>query len=237
MGAPTPRGGRCRSGRRHLARRSSKRLGPDHAAVRARRTLHRRHEGSPPVRWSGGAQSASRSSSSRSRRYRPLRAKIFLPIRSAMSSLWAVISDRAQAAGLFGGNIAAETIYSVSLGATCLRLRRAPLARGADPRQHRGLRVLGPDPGSRWSWRRRGQHDGGWSSRGSASTTPPAFSGSRPRNACARAHSPPPAWGYLLARWLTRKGYAPVPQLEAVDACVAPPGTSRESRRWRRPPS
>ena len=89
-----------------------------------------------------------------------LRAKIFPPIRSAMSSLWAVISDRRKRLELFGGNIAAETIYSVSLGATCLAYGVASLARRADPRQHRSLRVLGPDPGSRWSRRRRGQHDG-----------------------------------------------------------------------------
>ena len=49
-----------------------------------------------------------------------LRAKVLPPIKSALSSLWTVIRDRRKRLELFGGSIAAELLYSLALGATCL---------------------------------------------------------------------------------------------------------------------
>jgi uncharacterized membrane protein YbhN (UPF0104 family) len=49
-----------------------------------------------------------------------LREKVLPPMRSAISSLWAVIRDRRKRLELFGGSIAAELLYSLALGATCL---------------------------------------------------------------------------------------------------------------------
>ncbi len=49
-----------------------------------------------------------------------VRAKVLPPVRSALSSLWTVIRDRGKRLELFGGSIAAELLYSLALGATCL---------------------------------------------------------------------------------------------------------------------
>ena len=49
-----------------------------------------------------------------------LREKVLPPVRSALSSLWNVIRDRRKRLELFGGSIAAELLYSLALGATCL---------------------------------------------------------------------------------------------------------------------
>jgi uncharacterized membrane protein YbhN (UPF0104 family)/tRNA A-37 threonylcarbamoyl transferase component Bud32 len=49
-----------------------------------------------------------------------LREKVLPPVRSALSSLWTVIRDRRKRLELFGGSIAAELLYSLALGATCL---------------------------------------------------------------------------------------------------------------------
>jgi uncharacterized membrane protein YbhN (UPF0104 family) len=49
-----------------------------------------------------------------------LRTKVLPPVQSALSSLWTVIRDRRKRLELFGGSIAAELLYSLALGATCL---------------------------------------------------------------------------------------------------------------------
>ena len=49
-----------------------------------------------------------------------LRDKVLPPIRSALSSLWAVIRDRRKRLELFGGTVIAEMLYVLALGATCL---------------------------------------------------------------------------------------------------------------------
>jgi uncharacterized membrane protein YbhN (UPF0104 family)/tRNA A-37 threonylcarbamoyl transferase component Bud32 len=132
-----------------------------------------------------------------------LRAKIFPPIRSAMSSLWAVISDRRKRLELFGGNIAAETIYSVSLGATCLAygvhlsLAALILANTAAS----AFSGLIPVPGG------VGAAEASMTAvlAGLGVDNSTAFSIAFTQRLCT--YYLPPAWGYLSLRWLTRKGY------------------------------
>ncbi len=132
-----------------------------------------------------------------------LRAKIFPPLRSAMSSLWAVISDRRKRLELFGGNIAAETIYSVSLGATCLAygvhlsLAALILANTAAS----AFSGLIPVPGG------VGAAEASMTAvlAGLGVDNSTAFSIAFTQRLCT--YYLPPAWGYLSLRWLTRKGY------------------------------
>ena len=49
-----------------------------------------------------------------------LRAKVMPPIRTALSSLWAVARDRHKRLQLFGGNVGAECLYAFTLGAVAL---------------------------------------------------------------------------------------------------------------------
>jgi uncharacterized protein (TIRG00374 family) len=46
--------------------------------------------------------------------------KVVPGIRSALSGLWAVATDRHKRMELFGGNVASELTYAISLGAVCL---------------------------------------------------------------------------------------------------------------------
>jgi uncharacterized protein (TIRG00374 family) len=49
-----------------------------------------------------------------------LRAKLLPPMRNAISSLWVVARDRNKRLQLFGGNLGAECLYALTLGACCL---------------------------------------------------------------------------------------------------------------------
>jgi uncharacterized membrane protein YbhN (UPF0104 family)/tRNA A-37 threonylcarbamoyl transferase component Bud32 len=49
-----------------------------------------------------------------------VRAKVLPPIRSAFSTLWTVARDRHKRLELFGGTLAAEALYALTLGAACL---------------------------------------------------------------------------------------------------------------------
>ena len=49
-----------------------------------------------------------------------LRAKVVPPLREALAGLWSVARNRKKRLELFGGNLGAELIYAISLGATCL---------------------------------------------------------------------------------------------------------------------
>jgi glycosyltransferase 2 family protein len=49
-----------------------------------------------------------------------LREKVMPDLRSALTGLWSVARDRGKRLELFGGTLAAELIYALSLGATCL---------------------------------------------------------------------------------------------------------------------
>jgi uncharacterized membrane protein YbhN (UPF0104 family) len=48
-----------------------------------------------------------------------LRAKVLPPIRNALSGIWAVARDRHKRLELFGGNLASELLYALTLGAVC----------------------------------------------------------------------------------------------------------------------
>jgi glycosyltransferase 2 family protein len=49
-----------------------------------------------------------------------IRAKVLPPMRSALSSLWAVARDRHKRLELFGGQLGVEVLYALTLGAACL---------------------------------------------------------------------------------------------------------------------
>jgi uncharacterized membrane protein YbhN (UPF0104 family)/tRNA A-37 threonylcarbamoyl transferase component Bud32 len=49
-----------------------------------------------------------------------LRAKVVPPVRQALAGLWGVVRNRQKLLQLFGGHLAAQLLYAVSLGATCL---------------------------------------------------------------------------------------------------------------------
>jgi uncharacterized membrane protein YbhN (UPF0104 family)/tRNA A-37 threonylcarbamoyl transferase component Bud32 len=132
-----------------------------------------------------------------------LRTKIFPPIRSAMSSLRAVVTDRRKRLELFGGNIASETIYSLALGATCLAygvhlsLAALILANTAAS----AFSGLIPVPGG------VGAAEASMTAilAGLGVDNSTAFSIAFTQRLCT--YYLPPAWGYLSLRWLTRKGY------------------------------
>jgi uncharacterized membrane protein YbhN (UPF0104 family) len=132
-----------------------------------------------------------------------LRAKVVPPIREGLSGLRSVARNREKRLELFGGNLATELIYAVTLGATCLaygvHLNLAELifvnAAAAV------LSALIPSPG------------GIGAAEASLSAALIAL-GVDQSTAFAIAITQrlstfylPPIWGYVSLRWLTRKGY------------------------------
>jgi uncharacterized membrane protein YbhN (UPF0104 family)/tRNA A-37 threonylcarbamoyl transferase component Bud32 len=132
-----------------------------------------------------------------------LRAKVVPPMRQALSGVWGVARDREKRLELFGGNVASELLYAVSLGATCLaygvHLNLAELVfvntaasvlsslipvpggiGAAEASLSAGLIAVGVDE-------------------------PTAFAIAITQRLCT--FYLPPIWGYLSLRWLTRKGY------------------------------
>jgi uncharacterized membrane protein YbhN (UPF0104 family)/tRNA A-37 threonylcarbamoyl transferase component Bud32 len=132
-----------------------------------------------------------------------LREKVLPPVRSALSSLWTVIRDRRKRLELFGGSIAAELLYALALGATCLaygiNLNLAQLVFVNSTAAV--LSGLVPVPGGI----------------GAAEATLAAgliAMGVGEPTAFAIALTQrlwtfylPPIWGYASLQWLTRKGY------------------------------
>ncbi len=132
-----------------------------------------------------------------------LREKVLPPLRSALSSLWSVIRDRRKRLELFGGSIAAELLYSLALGATCLaygiNLNLAQLVFVNSSAAV--LSGLVPVPGGI----------------GAAEASLAAgliAMGVDESSAFAIAITQrlwtfylPPIWGYASLQWLTRKGY------------------------------
>jgi uncharacterized membrane protein YbhN (UPF0104 family)/tRNA A-37 threonylcarbamoyl transferase component Bud32 len=132
-----------------------------------------------------------------------LRAKVVPAVRSAFSGLWEVARDRHKRLELFGGNVASELLYALSLGATCL-------AYGVDLNLAQLVFVntaasvlssLIPTPG------------GIGAAEASLSAGLIAMGVDKP-TAFAIAITQrlwtfylPPIWGYVSLRWLTRKGY------------------------------
>jgi uncharacterized membrane protein YbhN (UPF0104 family)/tRNA A-37 threonylcarbamoyl transferase component Bud32 len=132
-----------------------------------------------------------------------LREKVLPPVRSALSSLWTVIRDRRKRLELFGGSIAAELLYSLALGATCLaygiNLNLAQLV--FINSSAAVLSGLVPVPG------------GIGAAEASLAAGLIAMGVDEP-SAFAIAITQrlwtfylPPIWGYASLQWLTRKGY------------------------------
>ena len=133
----------------------------------------------------------------------PLREKVVPPVREALDGLREVGRDRQKRLELFGGRLAAELLYAVSLGATCLAYgvhldlaemifvnTAAALLSGiipvpggigaAEASLSAGLIALGVDEST-------------------------AFAIALTQRLCT--FYLPPIWGSLSLRWLTRKGY------------------------------
>ena len=132
-----------------------------------------------------------------------LRAKVVPPVRQALAGLWSVVRDRQKLLQLFGGHLAAQLLYAVSLGATCLaydvHLNLAELILVNSSAAI--LSSLIPVPGG------IGAAEASLSAGLIALGVPhsPAF-------AVAITHRLitsylPTIWGYLSLRWLTHKGY------------------------------
>jgi uncharacterized membrane protein YbhN (UPF0104 family) len=132
-----------------------------------------------------------------------LREKVLPPVRSALSSLWAVIRDRRKRMELFGGSIAAELLYALALGATCLaygvHLNLAQLV--FVNCSAAVLSGLVPVPG-------------GIGAAEAALAAGLIAMGVDESSAFAIAITQrlwtfylPPLWGYASLQWLTRKGY------------------------------
>jgi uncharacterized membrane protein YbhN (UPF0104 family) len=132
-----------------------------------------------------------------------LREKVLPPVRSALSSLWAVIRDRRKRLELFGGSIAVELLYALALGATCLaygiHLNIAQLVFVNSSAAV--LSGLVPVPG-------------GIGAAEAALAAGLIAMGVDESSAFAIAITQrlwtfylPPVWGYASLQWLTRKGY------------------------------
>ena len=132
-----------------------------------------------------------------------LREKVLPPVRSALSSLWAVIRDRRKRMELFGGSIAAELLYALALGATCIahgiHLNLAQLV--FVNCSAAVLSSLVPVPG-------------GIGAAEAALAAGLIAMGVDESSAFAIAITQrlwtfylPPLWGYASLQWLTRKGY------------------------------
>ena len=132
-----------------------------------------------------------------------LREKVLPPVRSALSSLWSVIRDRRKRLELFGGSIAAELLYSLALGATCLAYGvNLNLAQLVFVNMSAAiLSSLVPVPG-------------GIGAAEASLAAGMIAMGVDESSAFAIAITQrlwtfylPPIWGYASLQWLTRKGY------------------------------
>jgi uncharacterized membrane protein YbhN (UPF0104 family)/tRNA A-37 threonylcarbamoyl transferase component Bud32 len=132
-----------------------------------------------------------------------LRAKVLPGVRSALSGLRSVARDRHKRLELFGGNIASELLYSVSLGATCLaygvHLDLAQLVFVNTAASV--LSSLVPSPGGIGA--AEASLSAGLIAMGVDEST--AFAVAITQRLCT--FYLPPIWGYLSLRWLNRRGY------------------------------
>jgi uncharacterized membrane protein YbhN (UPF0104 family) len=131
------------------------------------------------------------------------RAKVVPPIRSALSGLWRVASDREKRLELFGGNIGSELLYALALGATCLaygvHLNLAQLVFVNTAASV--LSSLVPVPGGIGA--AEASLSAGLIAMGVDESA--AFAIAITQRLCT--FYLPPVWGYVSLRWLTRKGY------------------------------
>jgi uncharacterized membrane protein YbhN (UPF0104 family)/tRNA A-37 threonylcarbamoyl transferase component Bud32 len=132
-----------------------------------------------------------------------LRAKVVPPVRQALAGLRSVARDRHKRLELFGGNLASELIYAVSLGATCLaydvHLNLAELVFVNTAASV--LSSLIPVPGGIGA--AEASLSAGLIAVGVDDST--AFAIAVTQRLCT--FYLPPIWGYLSLRWLTHKGY------------------------------
>ena len=132
-----------------------------------------------------------------------VRARLLPPIRSALSSLWAVARDPGKRLELFGGNLLSELFYALTLGAACL-------AYGVDLTLAQLLLVntaasafsgLIPVPGGVGA--AEASLTAGLVAMGVDEST--AFAIAFTHRLCT--YYLPPIWGYFSMRWLGRKGF------------------------------
>jgi glycosyltransferase 2 family protein len=132
-----------------------------------------------------------------------IRGRVVPELRGALAGLWSVVRDRHKRLEVFGGSLAAELLYALSLGATCL-------AYGADLDLGQLVFVntsaallsgLVPVPG-------------GIGAAEAALSAGLIAMGVDEPTALAAAITQrlstfylPPIWGYVALRWLSRKGY------------------------------
>jgi uncharacterized membrane protein YbhN (UPF0104 family) len=132
-----------------------------------------------------------------------VRAKIVPGVRGALAGLWKVARDRRKRMDVFGGAIAAELLYALSLGATCLaygvHLNVAQLV--FINTSASVLSGLVPVPGGIGA--AEAALSAGLIAMGVDQST--AFAIAITKRLCS--FYLPPIWGYFSLRWLTRKGY------------------------------
>jgi uncharacterized membrane protein YbhN (UPF0104 family)/tRNA A-37 threonylcarbamoyl transferase component Bud32 len=132
-----------------------------------------------------------------------VRAKVVPGVRAALTGLWSVARDRHKRMDVFGGAIAAELLYALSLGATCLaygvHLNVAQLV--FINTSASVLSGLVPVPGGIGA--AEAALSAGLIAMGVDQST--AFAIAITKRLCS--FYLPPIWGYFSLRWLSRKGY------------------------------
>jgi glycosyltransferase 2 family protein len=132
-----------------------------------------------------------------------LRAKVVPSVRGGLSSLWAVARNRGKRIELFGGNLATEVLFALTLGAVChaygvdltlLQLLVINMATSA-------LAGLIPVPGGVGA--AEASLTAGLVAVGIDDST--AFAIALTHRLCTSYL--PPIWGYFALKWLGRKGY------------------------------
>jgi uncharacterized membrane protein YbhN (UPF0104 family)/tRNA A-37 threonylcarbamoyl transferase component Bud32 len=132
-----------------------------------------------------------------------LRAKVVPSVRGGLSSLWAVARNRGKRIELFGGNLATEVLFALTLGAVChaygvdltlLQLLVINMATSA-------LAGLIPVPGGVGA--AEASLTAGLVAVGIDDST--AFAIALTHRLCTSYL--PPIWGYFALQWLGRKGY------------------------------
>jgi len=132
-----------------------------------------------------------------------VRARVLPPIRSALAGLWAVTRDRTKRFELYAGSAAAELLYALSLGATCLafgvHLNMAQLVFVNTAASV--LSGLMPVPGGIGA--AEASIAAGLIAMGVDESTAFAVAVTQRLSTFYL----PPIWGYVSLRWLSRKGY------------------------------
>jgi uncharacterized membrane protein YbhN (UPF0104 family)/tRNA A-37 threonylcarbamoyl transferase component Bud32 len=132
-----------------------------------------------------------------------LRAKVLPPIRRALAGVWSVARVRRKRLELFGGNVAAELLYALALGAVChaygigLDVAQLVFVNASSS----VISSMVPTPGGIGA--AEASISAGLISIGVDEST--AFAIAVTHRLCT--FYLPPIWGYASLRWLTRRGY------------------------------